>query len=518
MANASLFRSLAGALLPKTDTVNAAGGRAYALDPRHALAQYASTGCMNGTFYADAEAQLATVLELALVAPTEFVARVAIHARHVGYMKDMPALLCAVLAARDVRMLGEIFARVCDSAKMVRTFVQILRSGVVGRKSLGSAPKRLVRAWMQSLSDEQLFAASVGNDPSLADLIKMIHPKPTTPARKALYAWLIGKPYEAGDLPGIVREFEAYKADRSLPIPDVPFQMLTSLELGARAWTSIARTASWQTTRMNLNTFARHGVFDEPGMAGIIAARLRDRDLIAKARVFPYQLMVAFTMCGPDIPAEVREALQDAMEAATENVPSYAGRVFVCPDVSGSMRSPITGHRRGSTTSVSCLQVAALMAAAVVRRNHGAEVMPFSDHVVEARLNPRDSVMTNAQTLAALPSGGTNCSAPLAELNRRKASGVLVILVSDNESWIDARPGGRGTELLAQWELFRRRNPQAKLVCVDLAPNATVQAPDRADILNVGGFGDQVFSTIATFAEGGSGPGHWVGEIDRIAL
>jgi 60 kDa SS-A/Ro ribonucleoprotein len=37
------------------------------------------------------------------------------------------------------------------------------------------------------------------------------------------------------------------------------------------------------------------------------------------------------------------------MEIAIANVPTVEGRVFVCPDVSGSMSSPATGYRKGST-------------------------------------------------------------------------------------------------------------------------------------------------------------------------
>ena len=39
MANTTLFRSLIGALIPKADARNEAGGPAYALPPQHALAQ-----------------------------------------------------------------------------------------------------------------------------------------------------------------------------------------------------------------------------------------------------------------------------------------------------------------------------------------------------------------------------------------------------------------------------------------------------------------------------------------------
>ena len=62
MANKNLFATTAGKLAPKTDTVNEAGGRAYALTPKQALAQYAATGCLNGTFYASATEQLDQVL------------------------------------------------------------------------------------------------------------------------------------------------------------------------------------------------------------------------------------------------------------------------------------------------------------------------------------------------------------------------------------------------------------------------------------------------------------------------
>jgi 60 kDa SS-A/Ro ribonucleoprotein len=125
----------------------------------------------------------------------------------------------------------------------------------------------------------------------------------------------------------------------------------------------------------------------------------------------------------------VRNALQDAMELAVVNVMSIAGEVVVCPDVSGSMKSPVTGYRSGSTTSVRCIDVAALVAASVLRKNRGATVLPFEQSVVPVDLNSRDSVMTNAGILASVGGGGTNCSAPVRLLNERKAKADLVIFV-----------------------------------------------------------------------------------------
>jgi 60 kDa SS-A/Ro ribonucleoprotein len=529
MANKNLFKTFAGKLLPKTNDVNEAGGRGYKLSPKATLAQYAITGCLNGTFYADAETQLQKVIELSKQVDAVFIAQLALYARERGHMKDMPALLCAVLAVKDVSLLKAVFPRVIDNGKMLRNFVQMIRSGAVGRKSLGTAPKRLINEWLEARSDEAVFKDSVGQSPSLADVVKMIHPKPKTEARAALYGYFIGRDFNADALPALVRQFEQFKAGESLNVPKVPFQMLTALPLGTKDWTEIARNAAWQMTRMNLNTFARHGVFDQPGLAELIAERLRDADAVAKARVFPYQLMAAFTNTDEKIPAAVLDALQDAMEIAIGNVPKVlsknGGKVYVLPDVSGSMHSPATGHRKGATSKVRCIDVAALVAAAIVRRNPQAEVIPFSDDVVQVSLNSRDSVMTNAEKLASLPSGGTNCSAPLRELNRRKATGDLVIYVSDNESWVDSPRyasaggyGGSASETMNQWTQFRQRNPQARLVCIDIQPYGTTQAQEREDILNVGGFSDQVFDVIADFAAGRLAADHWIGVIESVTL
>ena len=293
--------------------------------------------------------------------------------------------------------------------------------------------------------------------------------------------------------------------------------MLASAGLSAREWAQVARRVSWQTLRMNLNTFARHGVFDEPEMTSQIAARLRDASVIARASVFPYQLLAAYLAVDAAVPAAIRTAIEDAMELAIANVPSIEGRVYVCPDVSGSMRSPITGVRTSATTAVRCVDVAALVTAALLRRNPDAEVLPFDDSVVSLRLSARDTVMTNAERLASVGGGGTSVSAPLALLNSRKASGDLIVIVSDNESWVDGKRGF-GTATMREWNAFRARTRRARLVLIDLQPSRTTQADAREDILNIGGFSDRVFDVISEFAAGRLHGDHWVDTIQAVAV
>ena len=522
MVNTQLFQTGRGPLLPAADARNHEGAPAYALSPRHQLAQLAATGCLNGTFYASADAQLDAVLALAREVDPVFIAQTAVYAREAGHMKDMPALLAAVLATRDVALLAKLFPRVIDNGRMLRNFVQIVRSGVTGRKSLGSRPKALVQRWLLDASETQLLHASVGTSPSLADVVKMVHPKPTDAWRAAWFAWLIGKPFDEAALPPKTLVFERFKAavrdgDEPSALPDVPFQMLTSLALTREHWATIARHGSWQMVRQNLNTFVRHGVFEVPGLVDVVAARLRDRDAIARARVLPYQLLAAYRSTGKDVPTLLREALQDAMDAALANVPAIDGRVVVCPDVSGSMASAVTGQRGSATSTVRYIDVAALVAAALVKTNPQTRVLPFEQDVVAVDLNPRDSVMTNAAKLAAIGGGGTNVSAPLARLVDEGAAVDLVVVVSDNQSWVDATRHG-ATETMRCWQALKIRNPRAKLVCIDLQPYGTTQALERDDVLNVGGFSDAVFDAVASFANGTMAADHWVGTIGGVAL
>ena len=517
MANTTLFQSLK-TRLTAADTRNEAGGIAYTLTPKQQLAQLAATGCLNSTYYADAQDQLEQVLKLAKNLDAEFIAKTAVYARQKGFMKDMPALLLAVLAQKDVNMLARVFDQVADNGKMLRNFAQIIRSGAVGRKSFGNRPKKLMQTWLLTATEKQLLNAAIGNAPSLADVVKMVHPKPREAWRATWFAWLIGKPYDREALPPITRAFEDYKQSRQGALPDVPFQMLTALKLNSGDWTQIARNGSWQQVRQNLNTFLRHDVFAKSKNIKMVAEKLRDQTAIRRARVLPYQLLTAYQAASEQMPSEIREALQDAMETAVQNVPAIRGKVVVCPDVSGSMHSPATGYRGSATSKTRCIDIAALVSAAMLRTNPKARVIPFERITVNVQLNPRDSIMTNAGKLANIGGGGTACSAPLAMLNREKADVDLVVIVSDNESWADRGQWGGKTSLMKEWDILKQRCPEAKLVCLDIQPYTTVQVQNRCDILNVGGFSDQVFTLIGSFAEQGMGADFWVEEIEKTDL
>lgn len=530
MSSKSLFsnkskkssKSVSKKVTKVTNTVNNAGGTAYTLSDKAALAQLAMTGCFNGTYYVSSEDQLKNVLQLAnriAAKEPEYVAKLAVYARQKGLMKDMPAVLAAIVAGKDSELLSKIFSKVIDNPKMLRNFVQVIRSGETGRQSLGTRPKKLIQDYLNSLTDEQVFKADVGNDPSLQDIIKLVHPKPKNKQRSALFGYLLDKEYNQKDLCALAKQFEAFKKDMTGEIPDVPFQMLTALPLTEKHWKKIAENATWTQTRMNINTFQRHNVLADPKLLKLVCDKLQDEEQVKRAKVFPYQLFAAFLNIDATVPTKVSVALQKAAEVALENIPEFDGKVYVMVDTSGSMSSPATGNRGTATTKMKCIDVAALVAAAIMRKNPDTEVIPFDTQVHAHRLNPMDSIMTNAQALARFGGGGTDCSMALQHVNNKNGKGDLVIYVSDNESWVDSnRSGyGRGSATMTEWNKFKARNPNAKLVCIDVTPNTTTQAVGK-DILNIGGFSDSVFEVIYKFMEYSNDADLWIKTIEQVKL
>lgn len=547
MANKSQFKSprpkAKKPVKPVATVRNAAGGRAYKLEDEDAAAQIAVTGTFNGTFYTSGEDQLKKFQEVLGGCDPEFLAKLAVYSRTQGFMKDSPAVIMATLAARkdlkSLQLLKTVFPKVIDNGKMLRNFVQVVRSGVTGRSNFGTAIKHQLAGWFDGRSAEDIFKQSVGNDPTLKDVLRLSRYKPDVRSlegrqKEAVLQTILGKPYEAKDLPGLLKEFNKFKANPEAwegPLPKVPFEMLTGMPLTASNWLSLAMNGGWTFLRMNINTFERHGLLKNDKFVRDLCRRLRDPKEIERARAFPYQILMSAVATKPSGYADpktlIASALEDALELAVNNVPAFGGKVVVCPDVSGSMQSAITGVRKGSTSDVRCIDVAGLVAASVIRKNPEAICLPFDDRVHDRHaFSNRDSVMSIAKALAAYGGGGTDCSRPLEWLVANKIWPDLILYVSDNESWIDRwlsgrtrYSGGRMTPTNSQtlWETIVKHNPRAKMVCIDIQPNTTTQVQsDRKNVLNIGGFSDRVWDAIKIWT--GDDGGNWRDVINATKL
>ena len=545
MANKFLFASLTNRL-PRANAVNEAGGRAYKLEPKHALAQVAATGTFGNAFYSTAETQLDEVLKLIdEVDDNQYLAKLALYAREKAFMKDMPAALLVALSVRDNELMHRVFDRVGDNGRVLRTVFQMIRSGQFknkagkGRVGLSSSVQRAFQRWLNTASVGKLLSASIGNDPSLRDILRMARPTPKDNARRAMFGWLTDKsidkwaPATEADLPVEVQSLIAYRNSESEEaqaliaggLDNVRWDLLSDAAKGPKVWAALARKMGPQALRMNLNTLLRHDVLATSTMVDYVADRIADESEIRRSKQFPYQYFAAYLNADDNVPQKIKTALHKAAEIACGNVPELPGPVVIGLDTSGSMSSAVTGHRgRGATSKMRCIDVAALFAAAILRRNPDSVVIPFDTSAYDAKIDPNDSILSIAERLAKYGGGGTDCSLPLVAANQKHAKRKFagIVLVSDNESWVGTGRHG-STGVMTAWEAFvtnqrklagKEANP--KLVCIDLQPYQTVQACERADIMNIGGFSDAVFNVIGAFLADNNQ--RFVDEVEAIEL
>lgn len=508
--NKNLFKTTPGKTVPTPNTINNAGGQAYLRDNESQLAQLANTGCFGNTYYVSADKQLTEVIALANKCSPTFVAQTAIYARKQGLLKDMPAVLCAVLASRDINLLKQVFPVVINDIKMLRNFVQVIRSGVVGRKSFGTAIKNLIRQYFNKKTPEQLFRQSIGTSPSVGDIIKMVHPKPKDEATSMTYAYLTGKEVIAqGQLPQVLQDYLAFRKNQALPMPDLNFQFLSSLPLTTQQWTSLCLNSTWTTLRMNLNTFNKHDVFKDNSVVRKVIARLTDPVEIKKAKVLPYQIYTAYLNIDSALPPGISQALARAADIALNNVPDLPANLVIGVDTSGSMSSIITGNRGSASSKTTYREVAALMASAIVAKCPTATVIPF-DVKYHKGFRMKGSIIDTAESLSKFGGGGTDCTIPLKEalsLNQVDA----IVIISDNESWIT---GARDS--MQSWRAVQNKNPNAKLINIDISPSHSTQTKDEQNVINIGGFSDAVFNVMANYLNGSIT--QWVDLIKKINI
>ena len=547
MANKSLFSSITS-VLPRAMTVNEAGGPAYKFPAKHALAQLAATGTFGNVFYATASDQLDQLRKLIdEVDDNEFLAKLAVYSRERAYMKDMPAALLVTLSTRDTALMHKVFDRVADNGRVLRTVFQMTRSGQFGRKGLSSSLQRAFQRWLNEASVGKLLSASIGNDPSLRDVLRMARPTPKDDARRALFGWLTDKevdkwaPATEADLPAEVQSLKAFRAAeteeaQALIAGDlqVRWDLLADSAKGPIVWKAIAHQMGPQALRMNLNTLLRHDVFKngnrpDDAMIDYVAGRIADPEAIRRSRQFPYQFLAAYLNAADEVPHKIKSALHDAAEIACGNIPQLPAPVIIGLDTSGSMGCSVTGWQgRGRASKMRCVDVAALFAAAILRRNPDSVVIPFDTQAYTAKIDPSDSILSLSARLSKYGGGGTDVSLPLVGANKRYAKRTFagIVLVSDNESWINSGRVygyGRGgsTGVMTEWEKFKKTQrghgiADPKLVCIDIAPYGNTQAPDRQDILNIGGFSDAVFNVVSNFLE--SDTNRFVREVEAVEL
>ena len=318
-------------------------------------------------------------------------------------MKDMPAALLVALSKRDPALMHRVFERVVDNGRVLRTVFQMIRSGQLGRTCLSASLQRAFQRWLNEASVGTLLSASIGQQPSLRDVLRLARPTPQDNRRRALFGWLTDKevsqwaPATAADLPEQVQALTAYRQAETATAQaeilrhlSVRWDLLADAARGPEVWKIMARQMGPQALRMNLNTLLRHEVFQDRALVEEMAQRLTDADAIRRSRQFPYQYFVAYLNAHQEVPQAIKAALQQAAEMACENVPMLPGPVLIWTILGARTYQMNTALCRGATDNGTSLKnslhlrrIATGRLVHPQRRQHGKRVTTVADRFDE---------------------------------------------------------------------------------------------------------------------------------------
>ncbi|MFI5973492.1 TROVE domain-containing protein [Streptomyces sp. NPDC051452] len=265
--------------------------------------------------------------------------------------------------------------------------------------------------------------------------------------------------------------------------------------MDAAVWEAVIPSMGLMALTRNLRNFDEAGVSDE--MAASIAARLADPEEVRRSRQFPYRFLSAYR-AAPSL--RWGHALDQALAASTANIPALPGRTLVLVDTSGSMMGTVSAK-----SQIRHVDVGALFAVALAARGCDVDLVGYANGAFTHPLAKGGSVLRQTeafcQRLGEVGHGTETVAALRASYDRHDR----VVIISDMQAF--AHPGGG-----APWPF---RGSYRPVSVSDAIPadvpmfgiNTTGYGPASIDTsqpnrYEVGGFSDQLFTTIALLSRG----------------
>lgn len=476
------------------DTVNVAGGEAFQESTELELVSLLLTSMVQDQFYRSAGQSLdrLTTLVDALVkgGKAYFVAQAGVYARREFGLRSITHALAALMARR---VRGADWTKDFYNAIVKRPddMLEIMAIVLATGKNVPNALKDgFARALIRM--DEYNLAKYRGEGKAvkMVDVVNLVHPGDrhfdnllnASPLRKLMSGTLApANTWEtglsgAGQKSGNIKEKMKMKAE-------VWSDLLKNKKIG---YLALLR---------NIRNIAET-VTDEETIRIAVDA-IQDRNAIKKSLIFPFQIHTAYDiikvgsngirmgpnekMVDPIVRRLFMKALAHAADLSLDNVPRFEGSTLIAMDLSGSM----TGGAVGTSTAA---KVGGLFAAALWKRNDGADLMEFGTSAIYTSMDMvQNPLFTIAEHLANAGLGGTNFN-EIFRMARRKYDRIIII--SDCQAWEEFNTPKKA---LDQYKILAGADPH--IFSLDLCGLGTLQFPENR-VYALAGFSNKVFDVM----------------------
>jgi hypothetical protein len=169
-----------------------------------------------------------------------------------------------------------------------------------------------------------------------------------------------------------------------------------------------------------------------------VLRQIQNPEAVRRSRQLPFRYLSAYKEVGTIGGTRVLDALENAVDAAVENIPKIPGTTVVAVDTSGSMSAEISGK-----SSVRCYEIAMMLGLIANRICENAYFYTFDTTIRKGNHSSRAGILSTACGYGY--GGGTNMYLVFNEMMDKGIDADRVIILSDNEcntggGWYNHRP------------------------------------------------------------------------------
>ncbi len=265
----------------------------------------------------------------------------------------------------------------------------------------------------------------------------------------------------------------------------------------------------------NLRNLHESGALEDTELKRHITnGMLRNEKVILNSRQLPFRWYSAWKAVSR-INGQIADALVDAMNISTKNLPRLDGTTVIACDNSGSMSwTPIS-----SESDIYPIDIAAILGAIAVRMCEKHLVYVFGENIAQVPVSGHDTIFKNMERIRNTDVGhSTNAYKVMRAMIDDKIHADKLIVLTDMEIYNDSY-GYRQDEdfryLLGQYH--QRVNPDMKTFVINLVPYEYFMLPqDTNNVTVISGWNQEILRYIkyTSNTKGGS----LVEQIDKVKL
>jgi hypothetical protein len=372
------------------------------------------------TFYEDGAESNRRFVELARLFgqyDPEFAMQTAWYTRNKFNMRTPTTVILAEAAYAGARGFDNVSDYVAKSIKRVDDMTELLAYCLTLNKKMRKTRANLPQVLRKGLAkafvtfDSYQFAKYTKDDMAVKprDVMFLAHPKPREGQRN-MFENIIGG---------------------TLPLPETWENYIMVNGSTKKNWTYILDKMGYMGIVRNLRNLMKHGVNIDD-----VCTEVRDPERVRKSRMLPVQFYTAYRQIEKTDYAgvgAVKAALSDAMTLSAMNLDKIPGNTAVFCDNSGSMKGTI--HPK---STVEYNDVGNVFGAMIASRADNCIVCGYGSEVVNAKLNARDSILTNVDKIDAAGSragGATYPSKCIDFLDKNMPNVDRIVFLTDEQGY-----------------------------------------------------------------------------------